>query len=189
MGLLTNVKYVCGGGWSILKAMPMRLLEIFGQMFPENSWGCRVRGAFYRPFLKSCGRNFQVGLQAKLEHPAGIEVGHDVYIGHGSWVSGLRGGVVLHDEVMLGPFVRMISSNHTFQNGSARFAPGAPGRIEIGRGTWIAGGATVVAGVTVGPSCLLAAGCVVTKDVDEGMCVGGIPARTIGNTGGEGTPA
>ena len=185
MGLLKKIKNFCGGGLSILKAMPMRLLEIFGQLFPENSWGCRVRGAFYRPFLKSCGRNFQVGLQAKLEHPASIEIGDDVYIGHGSWVSGLRGGVALHAEVMLGPFVRMISSNHTFQNGSARFAPGAPGRIEIGRGTWIAGGATVVAGVTVGPSCLLAAGCVVTQDVEAGMSVGGIPARVIGKTNRE----
>lgn len=185
MTLLRVPKIMFGALRAILPAMPMRLLELFGQLFPENSWGCRIRGAFYRPFLKSCGRNFQVGLMAKLEHPDGIEVGNDVYIGHGSWISGLRGGVNLHDEVMLGPFVRMISSNHTFAGGSARFAPGEAGHIEIGRGTWIAGGATVVAGVTVGSSCLLAAGCVVTRDVLAGDIAGGVPAKTIGRTGGE----
>ncbi len=185
MNFLRTPKLLYGALWAIVSAMPMRLLELFGQLFPENAWGCRIRGAFYRPFLKACGRNFQVGLMAKLEHPSGIEVGHDVYIGHGSWISGLRGGVHLHDEVMLGPFVRMVSSNHTFSGGSARFAPGEGGAISIGRGTWIAGGATVVAGVTVGPSCLLAAGCVVTRDVAEGNCVGGIPAKVIGKTGEE----
>lgn len=182
MNLLGIPKSIYGAFRALLPAMPMRMLELLGQVFPENAWGCRIRGAFYRPFLKSCGRNFQVGLMAKLEHPGGIDVGHDVYIGHGSWISGLRGGVRLHDEVMLGPFVRMVSSNHTFARGSARFAPGEGGRIEIGRGTWIASGATVVAGVTVGQSCLLAAGCVVTRDVEAGSCVGGVPAKVIGTT-------
>jgi len=162
----------------------MRLAELTGQLFPENPTGCKMRGYLYRPFLKSCGKDFQVGLQAKLEHAAGIEVGDHVYIGHGSWISGLRGGVQLQDEVMLGPFVRMVSSNHTFANGSARFAPGEGGRIVVGKGTWIAGGATVVAGVEVGESCLLAAGCVVTKDVEAGSIVGGIPARVLGKTAG-----
>lgn len=138
--------------WSILSGMPMRVLELIGQIFPDNSWGCRIRGAFYRPFMKSCGKNFQVGLQAKLEHPQGIEVGENVYIGHGSWISGLRGGIFFEDEVMLGPFVRMVSSNHTFKNGSARFAPGEGGRISIQKGTWVAGGVTVLAGVSVGAS-------------------------------------
>lgn len=182
---MTLLKTIYGGLRAILPAMPLRLLEIFGQLFPENTWGCRIRGAFYRPFLKSCGRNFQVGLMAKIEHPSKVTVGHDVYIGHGSWISGLRGGIHLDDEVMLGPFVRMISSNHTFEAGSARFAPGKGGPIAIGRGTWIAGGATVVAGVSVGASCLLAAGCVVTRDVVAGDCVGGVPAKVIGTTSGE----
>ena len=168
--------------WAFISAMPLRFLEIMGQMFPENALGCKLRGAFYRPFLKKCGRNFQVALHAKLEHLSGIEVGNDVYIGHGSWVSGLRGGVHLEDEVMLGPFVSVISSNHTFEEGSARFGKGVGARIEIGSGTWIAGGVTVTAGVRVGRSCLLAAGAVVTKDITEGSIAGGVPAKIIGKT-------
>ncbi|MBN1505722.1 MAG: acyltransferase [Sedimentisphaerales bacterium] len=162
--------------------MPLRLLEILGQLFPENACGCQIRGAFYRPFLKKCGRNFQVALHAKLEHLGGIEVGDDVYIGHGSWISGLRAGLILEDEVMLGPYVTIVSSDHSFVNGSARFAVGKGGRVKIGRGTWVASSVVVTAGVTVGQSCLLAAGAVVTKDVPDDTIVGGVPAREIGTT-------
>jgi maltose O-acetyltransferase len=168
--------------WALASGIPLRILEILGQLFPENSWGCKIRGAIYRPFLKKCGRNFQVALSAKLEHLSGIEVGNDVYIGHGSWISGLRGGVLLEDEVMLGPFVTMISSNHTFDNGSARFGNSEGGHIEIGFGTWIASGVTVTAGVRVGRSCLLAAGAVVTMDIANESVAGGVPAKIIGST-------
>ena len=181
-GLFRLVRAIATALWTLASGMPLRLLEILGQSFPENAWGCRIRGFFYKPFLKKCGRNFQVALQAKLEHPHGIEVGNDVYIGHGSWISGLRGGVRLEDEVMLGPFVSMVSSDHRFENGSARFVEGRAGKIIIGKGTWIASGVTVVAGVTVGNSCLLAAGSVVTKDVPESSVVGGVPGKVIGST-------
>lgn len=163
-----------------LKLFPLRLVDILGQLFPEDSFGCKFRGKLYSFFLKKCGVNFQVGLRVKLEHLHNIEIGDHVYIGYGSWISGLRGGIELHDEVMLGPYVKMVSSNHTFCDSSARFAPGVGGRIVIGKGTWIASGVVVTAGTTIGPSCLLAAGSVVTKDVPHDSIVAGIPAKKIG---------
>lgn len=180
--LVRAPRAIAGVLWALLRGMPLRFLELLGQCFPENTWGCKIRGALYRPFLKRCGRDFQVALHAKLEHPGGIEVGHHVYIGHGAWLSGLRGGIVLHDEVMTGPFVSMVSSNHTFHDGSARFGKGKGGAIEIGAGTWVAAGVTVTAGVTVGKACLLAAGAVITKDVPEGAIAAGVPAKVIGTT-------
>lgn len=168
--------------WSLFGGILFRLMELAGQLMPPNAWGCRVRGMIYKPFLKNCGRNFQVGLQAKLEHLSNIEVGDDVYIGHGSWISGVRGGVKLDDQVMLGPFVRMVSSNHLFENGSARFPSGVGAPIQVGYGTWIAGGATLIAGTTVGRSCLIAAGCVVTSNVPDQAIIGGVPGRIIGST-------
>ena len=167
---------------SIIKGLPLRWIELFGQLLPENTWSCCIRGFCYKPFLKKCGKNFQVGLNAKLEHLKNIEVGNDVYIGHNCWISGVRGGITFSDEVMLGPFVVIVSSDHMFKSGSARFAEGRPGHITIGRGVWIGSGVTVTAGVTVGPSSLLAAGAVVTKDVPEGTIVGGVPAKPIGKT-------
>ncbi len=168
--------------WRISIGVLFRVAELVGQLFPPSALGCRIRGAIYRPFLKSCGGNFQVGLACKLEHLDGIEVGNDVYVGHGCWLSGLRGGIVLHDEVMFGPFVTMVSSNHQFESGSARFAPGRPGRIEVGRGSWIAAQSTVIAGSKIGASCLVAAGAVVNQDIEDHAIVGGVPARVMGST-------
>ena len=57
---------------------------------------------------------------------------------------------------------------------------GAP--ITIGRDVWVAANTTVLAGVTVGDSAIVAAGAVVTKDVAAGTVVAGVPARVVGRT-------
>lgn len=163
-----------------LKYFPQRFLEIIGNFFPENAFGCKVRGLLLKSFLKKCGKNFQIGLHVKLEHLKNIEVGDDVYIGHGSWISGLRGGIKFEDQVMLGPFVKMVSSNHTFEKGSARFAKGEGKQIFVGFGTWIASGVILTSGVNIGKSCLIAAGAVVTKDIPPFSKVAGVPAKVIG---------
>jgi hypothetical protein len=49
----------------------------------------------------------------------------------------------------------------------------------IERNVWIATGATIVGGVTVGENSVVAAGYVVTKDVPANTLVGGNPARVI----------
>ncbi|WP_111672224.1 acyltransferase [Algoriphagus litoralis] len=156
-----------------------RILEISSQVFPSSAWGCNIRGWVYKPFLRKCGNNFQVALGAKLEHCRNIEVGNDVYIGHGCWISGVRGGIIFGDEVMLGPGVKMVSSNHTPVNGSYRFGPGIGKEIKIGKGTWIAANAVITAGVYIGDGCLVAAGAVVTKSFDSNSVIAGIPAKNL----------
>jgi acetyltransferase-like isoleucine patch superfamily enzyme len=51
--------------------------------------------------------------------------------------------------------------------------------IVIGRNVWIAAGAIVVGGVTIGEDSVVAAGSVVTKDVPPNVLVAGNPARVI----------
>ena len=108
---ILKVKICVSRGVFFLGKCFFRWLELFTNIFPEDSTGCKIRGALYKPFLKKCGKNFQVGIGAKLEHLSSIEIGDDVYIGHGCWLSGLRGGIELKDQAMLGPFVVIVSSN------------------------------------------------------------------------------
>jgi acetyltransferase-like isoleucine patch superfamily enzyme len=49
----------------------------------------------------------------------------------------------------------------------------------IERNVWIAAGATIIGGVTVGENSVVAAGSVVTKNVPSNTLVGGNPARVI----------
>ena len=57
------------------------------------------------------------------------------------------------------------------------------GRVIIGKKVWIGTGCIVAAGpnqvLTIGDGSVLAAGCVVTKDVPPHTFVGGVPARPI----------
>jgi len=53
----------------------------------------------------------------------------------------------------------------------------------IERHVWIAAGATIIDGVTVGENSVVAAGSVVTKDVPPNTLVGGNPASAIRSIG------
>jgi acetyltransferase-like isoleucine patch superfamily enzyme len=52
-------------------------------------------------------------------------------------------------------------------------------RIEIGNDVWIGAGVTILRGVKIGDGAILAAGAVVTKDVEPYSIVGGVPAKHI----------
>ena len=53
------------------------------------------------------------------------------------------------------------------------------GRVEIGSDVWIGMDAKVLSGVKIGNGAVIAAGSVVTRDVDAYCIVGGVPARVI----------
>ncbi len=92
------------------------------------------------------------------------------------------GGLDIADDVMIGPNVSIITSGHPIEPSERRtFAIGKP--IVIERNVWIAAGATIIGGVTVGENSVVAAGSVVTRDVPPSTLVGGNPARVIRSIG------
>lgn len=52
--------------------------------------------------------------------------------------------------------------------------------IVIGEDVWIAAGAVVLKGTTIGRGAVVAANAVVTRDVADYEIVGGVPAKRIG---------
>jgi acetyltransferase-like isoleucine patch superfamily enzyme len=90
-----------------------------------------------------------------------------------------RGGIVLEDEVQLGPYSVLVSGDHTKLDGSYRFGRSNLAPIRICRGSWIAAHATVTKGVVIGRGALLAANSVATHDVPPYTMAGGVPARVI----------
>ncbi len=146
---------------------------------PDFTFIMRMRGWLLRPCFRRCGRNFQICSHAMIVYTSNVEIGNDVYIAYGSWIQGY-GGVRLEDQVMLGPYTILASSNHTRVGGSFRFGPGDAGPIVLERGSWTGGHVVVTAGVTIGRGSACAAGAVVTRDVPPDTIVGGVPARPLG---------
>lgn len=57
--------------------------------------------------------------------------------------------------------------------------PDSKADVVIGNDVWIGWGATLLAGVRIGDGAVIAAGAVVTKDVEPYAIVGGVPAELI----------
>jgi len=115
------------------------------------------------PFHTDVGRN--------------LRFGRNVFVNHGCTAMDL-GGIDIGDDVMIGPNVQLISSGHSLDPATRRSAI-TTGPIRIGRGVWIAAGATVLQGVTVGEDAVVGAGAVVTRDVPARTLVAGVPARVV----------
>lgn len=106
-----------------------------------------------------------------------IRVGRNVFINQNCTLYDL-GGLDIADDVMIGPNVSIITTGHPIAPAQRRSVTiGKP--IVIERNVWIAAGATIIGGVTVGENSVVAAGSVVTRDVPPNTFVGGNPARVI----------
>ena len=110
-----------------------------------------------------------------------IHLGKNVFINQNCTLYDL-GGLDIADDVMIGPNVSLITAGHPLEPSQRRAVTiGKP--IVIEKSVWIAAGATVIGGVTVGQNSVVAAGSVVTRDVPPNTLIGGNPARVIRSIG------
>jgi len=106
-----------------------------------------------------------------------IRVGRNVFINQNCTFYDLS-GLSIGDDVMIGPNVSLITSSHPLAPSERR--DGVIARpIVIEKNVWIAAGAIVIGGVTIGENAVVAAGAVVTRDVPPDSLVAGNPARVV----------
>ena len=103
-----------------------------------------------------------------------VKIGKNVIINH-SLTCMSRGGIEIEDDVMIGPEVTLLTANHDFADHWVLLC----GKIHIKKNAWIGARAVILPGITVGENAVVAAGAVVTKDVEANTVVGGNPARVI----------
>lgn len=106
-----------------------------------------------------------------------IRIGQKVFINQCCTLYDM-GGVDIGDHVMIGPNVNIITTGHPLAPSERRaYIEARP--IVIENNVWIATGATILGGVTVGENSVVAAGAVVTKDVPPNSFVAGVPAKVV----------
>ena len=118
--------------------------------------------ALFPPFYTDCGKN--------------IHIGKNVFINSGCRFQD-QGGIYIGNDVLIGHNAVFATLNHI--EDPHKRANMVPGKIVVGDRVWIGSNATILPGVTIGDGAIIAAGAVVTRDVQEYSVVGGVPAREI----------
>lgn len=109
-----------------------------------------------------------------IDVASGLEVGENVFINYNCSMMA-AGGIVIEDNVQIGPNVMLVTTNHDFSRRD--IVTHKP--ITLRKGAWIGGRSLILPGVTVGENAVVAGGAVVTKDVEPNTIVGGNPAKVI----------
>ena len=111
-----------------------------------------------------------------------IEIGHNVQFGKSTLVSC---DITFGNNVLIASGVSFIDKmDHDFSVvGTPMWNTGRrpSEKTIIGSDVWIGAGSIILAGVKVGDGAIIAAGSVVTKDVQSCEIWGGVPARKIKN--------
>ena len=139
------------------------------------------------------GDGVVVGDQAQVRERS--KIGTQTVVGRGSAVDNdvtigdrvsiqtncyITAGTTIEDDVFVGPGVTL-----TNDNTMARHDPGPPEAPTLRRACRVGGGAVICPGVEIGEEAFIAAGAVVTKDVEPRAVMAGVPARKIREVGDE----
>jgi acetyltransferase-like isoleucine patch superfamily enzyme len=147
-----------------------------------------LTGKFKQTLLGSEPRGtIEIGDENWLERGAvlwafggSIKTAPKVFIGPYVTIYG-HGGVEIGDWSLISMHATILSSNHTIpaMDRCIRWEKDVLLPTKIGRDVWIGANAVVLGGVTIGDGAVVAAGAVVTKDVEAGAIVAGNPARLL----------
>lgn len=105
-----------------------------------------------------------------------LRIGKNVFINTACVFTDL-GGIVIEDNVLIAPNVKIISVNHDKRVEHRRGVILSP--VHIQKNAWIGAGAIILPGVTIGENAVIAAGAVVNKNVPANTIYGGVPAKWI----------
>ena len=158
---------------------------IFGRRCKINS------GVVLQPICKSMMRfgddvTISEGTMIRPSGHWGGNLGFGMVMGNRSSIGvysiiGCSGSLRIGDNVMISHRVTIVAENHNFSDLTRPMNDQGVNNkgVIIGDDVWIGACATILDGVTIGDHAIIAAGAVVTRDVEPFAIVGGVPARTI----------
>ena len=92
-----------------------------------------------------------------------------------------RGFLKIGDNVSIGPRCTLVVVSHPNFSEIRNSLVKPEYKIVIENNVWLGAGVIVLPGITIGENAIVAAGAVVTKDVEKNSVVGGVPAKKIKN--------
>jgi acetyltransferase-like isoleucine patch superfamily enzyme len=137
----------------------------------------RIRTAFWRRLFGFMGQGTLVYGPLRIIFPENVYIGERCTLNDGDMLNA-RDRITIGDDVHIGASVIITTAGFDYQKPrSERRHNKAPVTIEDG--AWIAAGARIMPGVTIGHDAVVGAGSVVVQDVAPKTLVFGVPARAM----------
>lgn len=144
---------------------------------PDRGFGIFVRWriVLLRLFGAKIGKHCAVRNSAKIWQPWNLELGDWVAISEYCDIYSVD-KICIGDRTTISRGTFLCCAGHDIESliMELTYSP-----ITIGHDAWVAGRAIIMPGVTIGDGAVVAAGAVVTKDVEPWTVVGGNPAKFI----------
>ena len=160
----------------------MTIIKILKKI--RNKYLTKVK---YRRY--TIGNGFHSGIRVRLWAKSTLKIGKNFYIGRDSFI---ETDCIIGDNVLFGNKVAVVGKyDHHYQQIGTAIRQASSIRdtnyswkglnliTKIGNDVWVGYGATIMQGVQINNGAIIAAGSVVTKDVEEYSIYAGNPAKKI----------
>jgi acetyltransferase-like isoleucine patch superfamily enzyme len=114
-----------------------------------------------------------------IEHPFNVFIGTDTTVNEFAMLqANPEAQIKIGDRVHISYRATILTASLDFNDGF--YGGGHKDKsVEIADDVWIAAGAIILPGIKIGARSVVAAGAVVTHDVEPGTIVAGVPAKPI----------
>ncbi len=168
--------------------MIARLLHLKGLRYKVNTFLVNKVYAGTKPryfekkrrLLNKIG--YEIGEGTKVVGPiyctGKLKIGKNCWVGKNLMING-NGNVTIGDNCDIAPEVAFQTGGHLIGDSARRAGKGITADITVGNGCWIGARSTIINNTKIGNSCVVASCACVTKDVEDNLLVGGVPAKII----------
>jgi len=141
-----------------------------------------VKSNFLRLLSAKIGKNITYYPGIKISPGTHLTLGNHVDLAWGVLIT-TAGGVEIGDRTLIGYNTMIFSANHVIPPGIDKifYAGHEKKKVTIANDVWIGAGCIILPGVNIGEGAIVAAGSIVTKNVEPFSMVAGVPARLIKN--------
>jgi acetyltransferase-like isoleucine patch superfamily enzyme len=137
--------------------------------------------------MKSCGDRVSLPVNMMCNW-SNCSIDDEVYVGPGAIFMCLNAAIHIGSHVSMGPNVTIVTGDHRYDIVGKYITeitekdklPENDKPVAIEGDNWIGANVVILKGVQIGKGAIIAAGAVVTKNVERYSIVGGVPAKKIG---------
>ncbi|MBS9523188.1 acyltransferase [Litoribacter alkaliphilus] len=138
-----------------------------------------LKNKLYKIAGATIGRGVRICSSVQIRGIGELSIGDHTWVGHNSHIISAC-NIVIGKNVDIAPNVFFTTGSHQINMSGERIAgKGIQEAINIGDGSWIAAGAIILPGTSIGNKCIVAAGAVVKGSFPDNSLIGGVPAKLI----------